>query len=108
MITQICVSDGFQPPYPDKPAFMKALADVLNIRFAQRNVRNIEICDVIWNEPAKGDDRTYPIATVCARPGGDSGLLTVERIRDAYADRQRIRRSIRDQEDQEYEQGRLL
>jgi hypothetical protein len=104
-LSQICVSDGFQAPYGDRPTFMKALADVLNIEFVRARVKDVEICDVIWNEPKQGDTRTWPIATVCARPGGDKGLLTVERIRAAYAERERVRRTVREHEE---EQRRLL
>ena len=87
----ICVSDGFTATYPDRAAFMAALADALNIEFARQKVDQLAIDDVRWSEPGGWNFRPYPIATICARPGGRAGLLTVERLCAAFGDMEKRR-----------------
>lgn len=78
----ICVSDGYDPAQGTREAFMSAMADAVNLEFRKAGApASLVIEDVRWTD----DLGAQPIATVCARPGGNEGPLTVGRLRDFLA-----------------------
>jgi len=91
----ITAADGFEGQYRNKTQFMAALGDRVNLAFlAHGEIRHLAIENVTWTEiDPDGTKRPYPIATVTARQGGNEGLLTVDRLRAAFAAREKDRRT---------------
>jgi hypothetical protein len=86
----VAVADGFSGQYRSKEAFMAALADCLNIELIRAGCRHARVAFVRWSEPGPG--RPHPIASVQVEAGGSEGMITVERLRAAYAEQERMRR----------------